>query len=77
MLDQAIHFHTTFRLAHRIQTNLHDSDEAKKKADVAEYPQVFGHVGLLVNEPSSRCWNALHLVIRRRSNQFSSQKRFL
>ena len=22
-----------------------------KKADVAEHPQVFGHVGLLVNEP--------------------------
>jgi hypothetical protein len=25
-----------------------------KKADVAEHPGVFGHVGLLVNEPSSR-----------------------
>jgi hypothetical protein len=24
---------------------------SKKKADVAEHPQVFGHVGLLVNEP--------------------------
>jgi hypothetical protein len=24
-----------------------------KKADVAEHPQVFDHVGLLVNEPSS------------------------
>ena len=23
----------------------------EKKADVAEYPEVFGHVGLLVNEP--------------------------
>jgi hypothetical protein len=25
-----------------------------KKADVAEYPEVFDHVGLLVNEPSSQ-----------------------
>jgi len=25
--------------------------QAKKKADVAEHPQGFGHVGLLVNEP--------------------------
>jgi hypothetical protein len=25
----------------------------KKKADVAEHPEVFDHVGLLVNEPSS------------------------
>jgi hypothetical protein len=25
----------------------------KKKADVAEYTQVFDHVGSLVNEPSS------------------------
>jgi hypothetical protein len=24
-----------------------------KKADVAEHPEVFDHVGLLVNEPSS------------------------
>ena len=24
-----------------------------KKADVAEHPEVFNHVGLLVNEPSS------------------------
>jgi hypothetical protein len=23
----------------------------EKKADVAEHPRVFGHVGLLVNEP--------------------------
>ena len=27
--------------------------KAKKKADVAEHPEVFDHVGLLVNEPSS------------------------
>jgi hypothetical protein len=25
----------------------------RKKADVAEHPEVFHHVGLLVNEPSS------------------------
>ena len=24
-----------------------------KKADVVEYPEVFDHIGLLVNEPSS------------------------
>jgi hypothetical protein len=24
----------------------------QKKTDVAEFPRVFGHVGLLVNEPS-------------------------
>jgi hypothetical protein len=27
--------------------------EETKKADVAENPEVFDHVGLLVNEPSS------------------------
>jgi hypothetical protein len=27
--------------------------EETKKADVAEHPQAFDHVGLLVNEPSS------------------------
>jgi hypothetical protein len=27
---------------------------AQKKADVAEHPKVFDHVGLLVNEPSSQ-----------------------
>jgi hypothetical protein len=30
-----------------------DSDGSQKKADVAEYLQVFDHVGLLINEPSS------------------------
>ena len=29
------------------------SIQAKKKADVAEHPEVFDHVGLLVNGPSS------------------------
>jgi len=28
-------------------------DTTKKKADVVEHPEVFGHVGLLVNGPSS------------------------
>ncbi len=27
---------------------------AKKKADVVEHPEVFDHVGLLVNEPPKR-----------------------
>jgi hypothetical protein len=42
-----------------LKTNDHKSSEeclAKretKKADVAEHPEVFDHVGLLVNEPSS------------------------
>jgi hypothetical protein len=27
-----------------------------KKADVAEHPEVFDHVGLLVNEPLQSCW---------------------
>jgi hypothetical protein len=35
-----------------------------KKADVAEYPQVFDHVGLLANEPPGTAQVALHLVIR-------------
>jgi len=29
----------------------HFCTAATKKADVAEHPKVFGHVGLLVNEP--------------------------
>jgi hypothetical protein len=28
-------------------------DQGQKKADVAEHPEVFNHVGLLVNGPSS------------------------
>lgn len=28
-----------------------DSRQATKKADVAEHPKVFDHVGLLTNEP--------------------------
>ena len=35
-----------------------------KKADVAEHPEVFHHVGLLVNGPSGRSRVALQLVIR-------------
>jgi hypothetical protein len=37
----------------------------QKKADVVEYPQVFDHVGLLVNGPPGVGRDALHLVIRR------------
>jgi len=38
--------------------------ENEKKADVAEHPQVFDHVGLLVNGPAGTSRVALHLVIR-------------
>jgi hypothetical protein len=41
---------------------------ATKKADVAEHPEVFDHVGLLTNEPLGSVYSkrrgALHLVIR-------------
>jgi hypothetical protein len=30
---------------------LREEGQAKKKADVVEHPQVFGHVGLLFNGP--------------------------
>ncbi len=36
-----------------LQGSVIDRDEETKKADVVEYAQVFGHVGLLVNEPPS------------------------
>lgn len=35
-----------------------------KKADVAEHPSVFHHVGLLINEPTGRSRVALQFVIR-------------
>jgi hypothetical protein len=35
-----------------------------KKADVAEHPEVFHHVGLLLNEPPGKSRVALQLVIR-------------
>jgi hypothetical protein len=38
--------------------------ETKKKADVVGHPEVFDHVGLLANGPSSLYWIALHLVFR-------------
>jgi hypothetical protein len=38
--------------------------EANKKADVAEYPEVFDHVGLLVNGPPGTEGVAPYLVIR-------------
>src|SRR5690348_606644 len=41
-----------------------------KKADVMEHPQVFDHVGLLVNEPPRHSRVALRLVFR-----LSSQRR--
>src|ERR1017187_169630 len=46
------------------------SAEGTKKADVAEHPEVFDHVGLLVNEPSSLRWGALHLVIRQHAHRY-------
>ncbi len=36
----------------------------KKETDVVEHPEVFDHVGLLVNEPPGFHRSALHLVIR-------------
>ena len=35
-----------------------------KKADVVEHPEVFHHVGLLVNEPPGTGRFALYLVVR-------------
>ena len=35
----------------RRPTNLWTSQRPTKKADVAEHPEVFHHVGLLFNEP--------------------------
>ena len=45
----------------------------KKKADVAEHPQVFGHVGLLVNEPPGLSRVALYLVVRQLRFNFSPE----
>lgn len=39
-------------------------DTKTKKADVAEYPKEFRHVGLLGNKPTGRDRFALYLVIR-------------
>jgi hypothetical protein len=36
----------------------------KKKADVAEHPKAFRHVGLLINEPLGLGRGALYLVVR-------------
>jgi hypothetical protein len=36
-----------------------------KKADVAEHPKAFDHVGLLFDEPPRQAGAVLHLVIRR------------
>jgi hypothetical protein len=41
-----------------------------KKADVAEDPKVFCHVGLLINEPPGTCRVAPYLVVRRLQNSF-------
>jgi hypothetical protein len=35
-----------------------------QKADVTEHPEVFHHIGLLVNEPPGTDRGALYLVIR-------------
>jgi len=40
------------------------SKSETKKADVAEHPKIFRHVGLLLNEPPDKGRAALHLVIR-------------
>ena len=39
--------------------------DGEKKADAAEHPLVFDHVGLLANEPLGTGRVALHLVVRR------------
>jgi hypothetical protein len=41
------------------------ADTGSKKADVAEHPEVFRHVGLLTNKPPGNGRVALYLVIRR------------
>jgi hypothetical protein len=41
------------------------SENQTKKADVAEHPEVFDHVGLLFNEPPGTGRAALYIVIRR------------
>ena len=46
-----------------------------KKADVAEHPKVFGHVGLLFNESPGQSRVALHLVIRPLSMQLYDTER--
>jgi len=40
------------------------SNTTKEKADVAEHPRAFDHVGLLINGIPSTGWAALYLVIR-------------
>jgi hypothetical protein len=46
----------------------------RKKADVLEHPQVFQHVGLLINGPPRHGRAALYLVIRRSPHiEFSKQ----
>jgi hypothetical protein len=39
------------QLAQRIPLLAENASASPKKADVAEHPEVFGHVGLLVNKP--------------------------
>ena len=45
-------------------TNFENADK-NEKTDVVEHPEVFDHVGLLVNEPPRPGRVALQLVIRR------------
>ena len=42
--------------------------DVKKKADVAEHPQVFRDVGLLVNTPTGLNRIAIYQVIRKHQN---------
>jgi hypothetical protein len=44
-----------------------------KKTGVIEYLQVFGHAGLLANEPPGLVRVALHLVVRRFLLKFFSE----
>jgi hypothetical protein len=48
---------------------------AEKKADVVEHPEVFHHVGLLINAPTGTCRFALYQVIRRDRRALSNAER--
>jgi hypothetical protein len=56
-------------------SNQHDNiNRTIKKADVAEHPGVFDHVGLLSNEPLGAGRVALHLVIRRNTGKIAANE---
>jgi hypothetical protein len=66
MITFSVLFRKDSRRDIRLRTGVEGylSFACKKKADVAEYPQVLDHVGLLVNGLPSAGWAALYLVIR-------------